>query len=268
VKRIAFLLVVACLAAPLPTHAQDNPGNPGDGGAKPTQPEAKPDSPENRRPQGGARQWGGLPIDALKERLGLSDDQVKKLQAINDESREEFRKAMQELEKDGTIDWSKTREVMSKHMAATNEKVRGLLTDDQKPKFDQWVKEAEQRMRQGPRMARDPEAMKKRLMEQAEKELTLTADEKTAVLPLVRAVLDARADARTNGDKRKEEFTQFVKTATGSDAEARADVQKKLDEFRKARDADQERIRQAEGALREVLTLDNEAKLVALGILD
>jgi hypothetical protein len=110
--------------------------------------------------------------------------------------------------------------------------------------------------------------LKKRLMEQAEKELALTAAEKQAVLPLIQKVLDARAEARTSYEKRKEEFTDFAKKATGQDDAGKAAIQKKLDEFRRAREADQEKVKDAEAALRDVLTIDNEAKLVALGILD
>jgi hypothetical protein len=244
--------VAFVLAGPT-AHAQDE-------GEKPKQ----QDPPRRQRPQ-----FGGLPIEQLKEKLALSDEQVKKLEQINEESNAEFRKEMQELQKDGNLDYAKMREIMPKRMAALKEKVKEVLTEEQKPKFEEWSKEQEKQMkRQGNGFGRDPESMKKRLYDQAEKELTLTADEKNAVMPLVQKVLDARAEARVNGDKRRAEFTEFVKKVGGTDEAAKNELQKKLDEFRKAREAEQARIRDAQQALREVLTIENEAKLVAIGILD
>lgn len=265
------LTVTSSWAAPARVHAQDE-------GAKPEKKDEAPKSDDPEQPRrggparGGAmRQWGGLPVDQLKEKLGLSADQVKQLETMNDEMRESFRKEMQELGKDGNFDWNKMREIMPKRMEAMRDKVKTILTDEQKPKFEEWAKDAEQRMRRGPggpNMGRDPESMKKRLLEQAEKELALAPEEKSAVVPLIQKVLDARAEARTNGDKRKEEFTQFVKKVGGADEAQKAELQKKLEEFRKARETDQNHVKDAQAALREVLTIENEAKLVALGILD
>lgn len=270
-KRFFLTPVLAAVlfAAPAPVHAQDEGARPE---KKDETPEKKPqDSPDQpRRGRWFGRQFGGLPVDQLKEKLGLSDDQVAKLKQIDEESRESFRKQMQELNKDGNFDFQKMRELMPKQMAEMRDKVKAILTPEQEPKFEEWVKEAEQRMRRGPGqgMGRDPESMKKRLMEQAEKELQLSPDEKSAVLPLIQKVLDAGAEARVNGDKRREEFTQFVKKVGGADEAQKAEVQKKLEEYRHAREADQQKVKDAQAALREVLTLENEAKLVALGILD
>jgi Spy/CpxP family protein refolding chaperone len=260
-KRFSLvpILVALTFASPARIHAQDE-------GDKPDKKEEKKPA-DNPRGRGG-RQWGGLPIDQLKEKLALSDDQVKKLEQINEESNAQFRKEMQELQKDGNFDYQKMREIMPKRMAEMRDKVKAILTDEQKAKFDEWAKEAEKQQRRGPGFGRDPEAMKARLLEQAQKELALTADEKTAVVPLLQRLLDARAEARVNGDKRREEFTQFVKKVGGADEAQKAELQKKLDEFRKAREAEQAKIKDAQSALREVLTIENEAKLVALGILD
>ena len=49
----------------------------------------------------------------------------------------------------------------------------------------------------GGRGGRDPAARIQRQMDEAEKTLTLTPDEKAAVLPLVKKVLEARSTLRT-----------------------------------------------------------------------
>lgn len=268
---LAPLLVASLVAAaPARLHAQD------EGEAKPDTKkddapktdEKKPDDNPRRGPGGRGQMWR-YPVERLKEQLNLTDDQFKKIEGFSDEMREAVRKEVQDLQKDGGFDWSKMRDLMPKYMSQMRDKVRSVLTDEQKTKYEELIKEEDKRFREGPRgMGRDPEAMKKRLMEQAEKELSLTPEEKQAVLPLIQKVLDARAEARTNGDKRKEEFTSFVKKATGADDQGKVEIQKRLEDYRKAREVDQQKIKEAQANLREVLTIDNEAKLVSLGILD
>jgi hypothetical protein len=263
-SAFASLLVLSLLSAAPTVRAQD------DGGEKP---EKKDEQPPEKKPDANQRrnrfQAFRYPIERLKEQLKLSDEQYKKVEEFADELGARFRKDVQE--QGDNFDLSKMREMMPRYMHDMQEKVRSILTDDQKPKYEEMVKEEEKRMKEGPRDARfgrDPEQIKKRLMEQAEKELALSANEKQAVLPLIQKVLDARAEARTNYDKRKEEFTDFSKKATGQDEAGKAAIQKRLEEFRKAREVDLDKIKDAEAALRDVLTIENEAKLVALGILD
>ncbi len=264
-SHFAPLLVASLLFAAPIARAQD------DGGEKP---EKKDEQPPAKKPDDNPRrnrlQAFRYPIERLKEQLKLSDEQYKKIEGFADELGVGFRKEVQE--QGDNFDFSKMREMMPRYMHEMQDKVRSVLTDDQKPKYEEMVKEEEKRMKEGPRgpngFGRDPEQLKKRLMEQAEKELGLTDSEKQAVLPLIQKVLDARAEARTSYEKRKEEFTDFSKKATGQDDAGKAAIQKRLDEFRRAREADLEKIKDAESALREVLTIGNEAKLVALGILD
>jgi len=262
-KRFAPLLVAGLLvAAPARLQAQEE--------QPPKTDEKKPDEkkPDEKKPNR-FQDWQ-YPIERLKNQLKLSDEQYKKLEGFRDEESGRFRQEVRDLQKNEALDLSKMRDLFPKYLTEIQDKVRSVLDDDQKAKYEEIVKEETKRMKEGPRngLTRDPEALKKRLMDQAEKELALNPAEKTAVLPLIQKVLDARAEARTSGDKRKEDFTNFVRKAVGQDETQKADMQKRLEEYRRAREADQEKIKEAEAALRDVLTIENEAKLVALGILD
>src|SRR4051812_44287034 len=127
---LAPLLLVLGVAGPARVHAQDEGQKPE---KKDESPEKKGEDDQPRRGgpggRGGMRQWGGIPVEQLKEKLSLTDDQVTKLEKINEDMREEFRKEMQELSKDGNLDYAKMREVMPKRMAAMRDKVKTVLTD-------------------------------------------------------------------------------------------------------------------------------------------
>ncbi|MBI3722997.1 hypothetical protein HY251_03440 [bacterium] len=231
--------------------------------------EKKPEDGGGRRGWGGMRGQWGLPTDTLKEKLALTEDQMKKLEAINQEMLDGAKKAMDEARKDPNFDWSKMRENYTKGRDKVRDQIRAILTDEQKPKFEELVKQEDARMQGGGGgWRRSPEDQKKRLHDRAEKELALTSEEKAAVMPLVDKVLDVRTDARVNDEKRKEEFTNFVKKAPAGTESEKAEIASKLAEFRKAREEDKKKVKDAQAALREVLTVENEARLMAIGVLD
>jgi Spy/CpxP family protein refolding chaperone len=276
-RTLIRALFVFAISAPfgLPVMAQDQP----DSGAKPeAKPEEKKKDDGNNNPGGGDRGgdqggrgnrggpgggrggrggFGGL--DQLKDLLGLTPDQVQKL----DDIQADMRAQMREMRNGG----GDMRTLMQDMMTKTRDKIRGILTDAQKPKFEEFVKQQEERMRNGGGpgggFGRDPAQMKKRLMDDAEKALMLSADEKAAVMPLIEKAVDARTQTRTDGDKRREEFLTFVKKTSTPE-----EVKAKLEEYRKAREADSDKVKTAQKALRDVLTIEQEAKLVALGILE
>jgi Spy/CpxP family protein refolding chaperone len=266
-------MVVAGLFA-TPVRAQDD-------NAKPTDEKKAPDT--QTRPQGqdgqgpggqdrggpggrGNRGGGrfGLPIDELKQALGLTDDQVKQIEALGNDMRDEFRKMRDEMQNNPDAN---PRDAFTKIRDKMYDKIRGILTAEQKPKFEEWAKKQEERMQRGPQFGPDPERMKKRLLDQAEKELTLSPEEKSAVMPLVQKLLDVRAEVRVAGEKRRDEFKTFVRKADATTDAQKAELANKLAEYRKAVDEDKKKIKDAEQALREVLTIDNEAKLVGIGVL-
>jgi hypothetical protein len=94
--------------------------------------------PAGRGPGGGS--W--LPsTDELKTRLGLSDDQVSKVNEIRDGVRQQIRDFFRNRGRGGNPgdEWAAFE---SKARTETVTKINGVLTDEQKPKFDEIVKAA------------------------------------------------------------------------------------------------------------------------------
>ena len=86
-------------------------------------------------------------------------------------------------------------------------------------------------------------------------------------MPLVQKLLDTRVQVRVDAEKRREEFKAYVRKADGTTDAQKAEIAAKLAEYRKAVEEDKKKVKDAEQALREVLTVDNEAKLVGIGVL-
>jgi hypothetical protein len=102
-----------------------------------------------------------------------------------------------------------------------------------------------------------------RLTLKAEDALLLTPDEKKVVLPRIRAVIEARRALR---DRRHQRRADIVVAAHGG-----ADQDELRDRLHGLRDEIKElerKLDKAQADLREVVTLDQEARLVALAILD
>ena len=103
-------------------------------------------------------------------------------------------------------------------------------------------------------------------VDQAEKMLTLTSDEKGVVLPLIRRVIDERNLVSKQNQKSQKALLAFVERA--SYPTDRAAVASTLAEYRLERNDGEAELRKIVEALHEALTVDNEAKLIALGIID
>lgn len=83
--------------------------------------------------------------ERLKERLDLSDEQTKKVEAIFQKSQETTQKGMMEHMGDREA----MREFMQKQMEATDKEIEKILTAEQKQKYEELKKERRQRRRGG-----------------------------------------------------------------------------------------------------------------------
>jgi hypothetical protein len=84
-------------------------------------------------------QWRQSYIDESRSRLALTDDQVEKLKAILDQTEGRFRQARDRENQE-------IRQIREDHF----EHVRGILTAEQVPKYEQLHKEREARAKQHP----------------------------------------------------------------------------------------------------------------------
>jgi len=119
ILSVAVLALGMAALSALPAMAQD--------------PSAPPPPPQGQGgPRGGGRGMQGHQIEFLTRKLNLTPDQVTQVKAIDADTWKQA-KAMRE---DTTIaDADKRTKMMDIHKAS-QDKIRALLTDDQKTKFD------------------------------------------------------------------------------------------------------------------------------------
>ena len=102
--------------------------------------------PGGQRGQGGGR--GPMSVEdqvkQLTERLSLTDDQQGKVKAILEDGREQMQKVRGDDSLSQEDKMSKARGIHD----ATTTKIRDILTDDQKKKFDELEQERRERMKQ------------------------------------------------------------------------------------------------------------------------
>lgn len=126
--RVFTLLAVCALA--MAAFAQGNP--PPQGGA--------PDGGGHRRGMPNAEEQ----VKHLTEQLNLTDDQQAKAKVILDDTHAQMQKMMQ----DGSMSREDRMAKMRDLHETANGKLRDILTDDQKKKFDATEKERQDHMRQ------------------------------------------------------------------------------------------------------------------------
>jgi len=213
--------------------------------------------------RGGRR--GGLPdTDDLKTQLALTEAQVSKVNELRDQAREEMRRFFQNRSsREGGEDIGQALERMRNETYA---KIREVLTDEQKPKYDEILKQAQAQAQATPstegdrgrgrslddRIARVMEVLKFEKPEEAE-----------AVKGLVRKVYEAMEkmeSAQRDSRSKIEELTR----ATDLSDEAIGD---KLAEIRKTLKEPEKDLAAARAALADVVTHKQEAELLRRGVL-
>lgn len=246
----ATYALLAFLTFAAPALAQDAP------------PPPAPGAEEGRRGGRGRGGRGGLPIEQLTQELGLTPEQVAKAEALNEEVRNAMREAFQ-----GGGDMEGGRDRIRGLFEETFTKFEAVLTPEQVEKFKAFRTQMNERMQRGPGGPGGPGGRggdrRGRLREEALAALALGADEAAVVTPLLDAALTARETIRTDAETQRRQLLESLKETTDADA-----VSKLLEQFRAARGGDRTTIQTAQDQLREVLTLEQEAKLVGLGILE
>ena len=130
ILQIAVLVMVGTAVGALQAKAQDP-------SAPPPPPPPGQDGPRHGGP-GGMR---GNQVEFLTKKLNLTPDQVTQVKAIEDDSR----KQMMTLREDTSIAGADKRAKMMDIHKAAQDKVRALLTDDQKTKYDALQAETRER---------------------------------------------------------------------------------------------------------------------------
>ena len=132
--RTAMLAVCTMLLGTMPMLAQDN--------ATPPPPPADQAGPPPMGPRGG--RMGGRQGERLTRQLNLSPDQAAQVKAINEDS---MKQAMA-VRNDTSLSKTDQRSKMMDIRKASQDKIRAVLNDEQKTKYDAMLtKMRERRMR-------------------------------------------------------------------------------------------------------------------------
>ncbi len=103
---------------------------------------AQDPQPQQQGGGGGGRFSPERQLEALTTQLSLTPDQVTKVKAIN----EDTAKQSQALRGDSSLDQDARRAKMMDIRKASQDKIKAILTDDQKTKYDQILSQQRQRM--------------------------------------------------------------------------------------------------------------------------
>jgi protein CpxP len=129
VLRVAILALCTTALSASPILAQDSPA--------PQQDQAGP--PQGGH--GGPGQRGERQVEFLTKKLNLTPDQVTQVKAIDTESQSQ----MMAVRQDSSIAQPDKRAKMMDIRKASQDKIRAVLTDDQKPKYDALLAQMQER---------------------------------------------------------------------------------------------------------------------------
>ncbi|MEZ6184717.1 MAG: hypothetical protein R3F62_06865 [Planctomycetota bacterium] len=257
-----LLILLLCAVAAQPLFAQE-----GDG--------------ESERPQRRGNPFGGdgdmveRIVGYLTEELQLDDGQITKVRTIMDEGMTKVFKRMAEVWQPGqdAPDYRNMRKVMEDLRLEMEQEIEGVLTDAQKREFhelsdnlDRRSQEWEQRARawEDPTQMFEPAPLSKRiLMAKAERSLFLGPDETRVVMGYVEAVLDKRIALAEGKKVRREDLANAF-----SGGASENEVRQRLNELRSVETLQSFELVTAQAELRALITVQQEVRLVALGILD
>ena len=107
-------------------------------------PQDQSDSPHAHRGMGGRQMDPDREVQRLSKRLNLTDDQKNQIKPILADRQQQMRNLMQ----DSSLQPNDRHEKMRSIMEDTNNKVKAVLNDDQKAKFDQMQQQMHERMQQ------------------------------------------------------------------------------------------------------------------------
>ncbi len=236
---------------------------------------------EGRR--GGMGRMMGLDIESIKEKLGLSPEQEKKIEELIKQATDQGREAFQKMREGGGFDMQKMRELFEKGRNDIREKINGLLDDEQKKKFADLNKEMDERMQQfmgrfgggnrgdrgdrggrgRERRPRNPEEMTERRLKEVMTSLKLPDEEAAVLGELIKKVISYQSKTGAQSRTMREEIRKLA--TGGGDAES---TKEKIEDLRKLRETADAKLKTLREGLRELLTETQEAVLISHGVLN
>lgn len=224
--------------------------------------------------------WTNQAVDFLTEELQLDSDQQAKIRAILDESvrlsMQRFAQSMRNWDFGSEMDEGardEARKAFEDVRVEAAKKINEVLTPAQRREFEVLVEQFDRRAQgfeQSRRAWQDPAELfnprpqsKRLLLAKAERSLFLGPDETAVIMPFVERVLDAQQNLYEGRRVRRHDLQNAVSGGASKD-----EVTQRLTELRTAEQFQQLELAAASHALRELLTVEQEARFVAMGILD
>lgn len=139
-RKIGFLMLAVIIALAVGC-GQKSSSNSNDNGNNGSRSQGGPGG-RNFNPEEFAKRQS----EEMKKALDLSDEQTKQVYDISIESSKKMREMREKMQDGG--DREAMREMFQQARQETDEKIKALLTDGQKTKYDEWQEERRERMRQ------------------------------------------------------------------------------------------------------------------------
>jgi Spy/CpxP family protein refolding chaperone len=201
--------------------------------------------------------------DELKKDLSLTDDQVTKINAVRDGVREEMRRFFQGRRGGGgTQDFQAA---MDKMRDEATGRIRDVLTDEQKPKFDEIVKTYRAQQDQGGRgtLGRGGGSVDDRVKSAMDALKVDKAEEAEAIKGVVKKVLELMDKLSAYQRDARGKFDEIMRNTELSD-KALGD---KIEEIQKPQADIEKDLKTARKELADIVTNRQELELLRRGIL-
>ncbi len=220
-------------------------------------------------------------LEEWKKRLNLDEKQAKKIEEIIQGMTEEaMSKFMEKLPNafggEGRFDWQKAMKELKpdvdKLIDKAVEKIRKELREDQLPEFEKVVAEFKEqvdgwlsgrRPERGDRGDRGRGEFGAWRLDAVMRDLNLPAEEAEILKPKIEEILKLQGQVQTDFQKASGELRELIGKAA-----AAADVKAKLDGIRAKKEEGEKAIKARQAELRELLTYEQEAKLVMHRVLE
>ncbi|HLY10654.1 MAG TPA: hypothetical protein VKW04_15230 [Planctomycetota bacterium] len=225
-------------------------------------------------PFNGGRPMGTVNLEDVKRELSLTDEQTEKIKPLYDEFNANVQKRSADLAEKGFAGLNFAEEIQKYQdsLKALSEKVKGHLTDEQKPKLDALVERATGFMRMipglfnrggGPPPAPVRPSVEDRVRNAVAALKIEKEDEKTVVADLVAKIVKAQYDLE---DFQKSSRDRMAEAARNSDLSDAA-VEDRIKEAQEDRRKREKEIGGLQKQLAEIVTNRQELELMAQGIL-
>ncbi|MGE0712371.1 MAG: hypothetical protein AB7N76_01515 [Planctomycetota bacterium] len=267
-RTLSPLALCLCLWSPL--GAQEMPPQPGASPApeapKPAEPAPEAKTKQEKRAEKRAQKLKGAEWVAGLEAMDLDPETKQRVEAALAEVRKTYQEQVAALKAQGG-DKARLKELNKAARQSAADKVEQLLGPERWEELRRAHKKSQQEERAKQERAKGKDRPKKGgaqlSSEQVLKAISATEEEQAVLKPLVDGVLETDRLLDGEGTKRQQRYREAV--AKTQDPAALGPL---LDRYRKEQAEDRATREKARAKLREVLTKPQEARLVALGLLE